>query len=73
MLQTIAQVDDLSMARVLVAALRAHGFHPVEAGDGGLPGLSGLFGNSGLPIRVPQQEAADARLLATELLREMTR
>ena len=71
MLETIAQVEDPSMVRVLITALKAHGFHPVETGDGGLPGLNGLFGNPGTPIRVPEDEAADARILAEDLLREM--
>src|SRR5690606_12826600 len=37
MFETIAEVDDPSAARVLVAALKAHGFHPLEGGDSGLP------------------------------------
>lgn len=36
--QTIANVENLSTARVLVVALRAHGFHPLKHGEGGLPG-----------------------------------
>lgn len=71
MLEVIAQVEDPSMARVLIAALKAHGFHPLEIGDGGLPGLTGLFGKPGTPIQVPDDEAGDARVLANDLLREM--
>ena len=68
MLETIAEVDDPSIARVLIAALKAHGFHPLEGGEAGLPGV---FGQRGIPIRVPEQEAVDAGLLARTLIREM--
>ena len=71
MLETIAEVADPSAARVLVAALKAHGFHPLEDGDGGLPGLPGVFGPKGVAIRVPADEAEDATLLAETLLTEM--
>jgi hypothetical protein len=70
-LETIAEVDDPSIARVLIAALKAHGFHPLEGGEAGLPGLPGVFGPRGIPIRVPEQEAVDAGLLARTLIREM--
>ena len=69
--EIIAQVKDPSMARVLVVALRAHGFHPLEAGDGGLPGVPGVFGLKGVPVQVPEEEARDARVLAEDLLKEM--
>jgi hypothetical protein len=69
--QTIAQVEDPSMARVLVVALKAHGFHPLEGGEGGLPGLPGVFGPRGVPVQVPEDEAGDATILARDLLREM--
>lgn len=68
---TIAQVEDLSAARVLVVALKAHGFHPLESGDGGLPGLRGLFAAKGVPVQVPEDEAADATELARDLLKQM--
>ena len=42
------------MARVLIAALKAHGFHPREGGDSGLPGLPGVYGPKGIPIEVPE-------------------
>ncbi len=71
MLETIAQVEDPSMARVLLAALRAHGFHPVEVAEGGFPGLNGIFGQQGTPIQVPDHEANDAAVLAADLLAEM--
>ena len=68
---TIAQVEDLSAARVLVVALKAHGFHPLEGGYGGLPGVRGLFGAKGVPVQVPEDEAADATELARDLLKQM--
>ena len=72
MLETIADVPDPAVARVLITALRAHGFHPMEGGDSGLPGLPGVFGPKGVAIRVPEEESRDARLLAEALLKEMT-
>jgi len=69
--QTIAQVENPSTARVLVVALKAHGFHPLEGGEGGLPGLPSVFGPDGVAVQVPEEEAADATLLAEDLLKEM--
>ena len=69
--QTIVEVEDPSQARVMVVALMAHGFHPLEGGVGGLPGVRGLFGPKGVPVQVPENEAGDATLLARELLKEM--
>lgn len=69
--QTIAQVKDLSAARVLIVALRAHGFHPLEQGEGGLPGVPNLFGAEGVAVQVPEDEARDATLLADDLLKDM--
>ena len=69
--QIIAHVENPSTARVLVVALRAHGFHPLEHGEGGLPGVGNIFGNGGVPVQVPEEEAADATILAAELLKEM--
>jgi hypothetical protein len=57
----------------LTAALSAHGFHPLEGGNDGLPGLPGVIGPRGIPVVVPEAEALDARVLAEALLREMTR
>ncbi len=59
------------MARVLITALKAHGFHPREGGDSGLPGLPGVYGPKGIPIEVPEDEAEDGRLLAGALLGDM--
>ena len=47
MFEIIAELKDLSEARILVAALRAHGFHPLEGGEAGLPGLPGVRGLGG--------------------------
>lgn len=69
--EVIANVDNPSTARVLMAALRAHGFHPLEHGEGGLPGVGNIFGRGGVPVQVPEEEARDATVLATELLKEM--
>lgn len=71
MFETIAEVADPSAARVLILALKAHGFHPLEGGESGLPGMPGVFGPKGVPVQVPEEEARDARLLAESLLREM--
>lgn len=71
MFETIAHVEDPSMARVLIAALQAHGFHPMEGGESGLPGLPGVVGPRGIPIVVPSDEAADARILGEALLKQM--
>jgi hypothetical protein len=68
---TIAEVEDTTLAIVLNAALRAHGFHPAEGGDRGLPGLPGVIGPKGIAIVVPEDEAEDAQLLAEDLLKEM--
>jgi hypothetical protein len=71
-LETIAHVSDPSLARVLIAALQAHGFHPEEGGQNGLPGLPGVVAPRGIPIRVPEEEAQDGRILAEDLLKQMT-
>jgi len=69
--QVIAHVDSPAAARMLVVALRAYGFHPLEQGEGGLPGVGNIFGRGGVPVQVPEEEVADATLLAAELLKEM--
>ena len=73
MFETIAEVADPSAARVLILALKAHGFHPLEGGENGLPGLPGVYGPRGVGIAVPEEEAEDAKVLADDLLREMRR
>jgi hypothetical protein len=71
MFETIADVEDPSMARVLITALKAHGFHPLEGGESGLPGLPGVYGPKGVAICLPEEEAADGKVLAEALLKEM--
>jgi hypothetical protein len=56
---------------VLIAALKAHGFSPLDSGEAGLPGVTDVFFGKGIPIRVPEEEACDARILAEDLLRQM--
>lgn len=69
--ETIVYVERESVARLMVTALRAHGFSPREILDGGLPGIgSGLTGK-GLAIAVPAHEARDAQPLAEALLKDM--
>ncbi|HTJ57789.1 MAG TPA: hypothetical protein VL418_09540 [Devosiaceae bacterium] len=71
--ETIAEVASPSVVEVLVAALRGYGFHPLVRDDAnGLPGISSLS-LRGTPIEVPEAEAADARVLAEALLRDMTK
>ena len=67
----IIQVKDQSVARVLIVALRAHGFHPMEPREGGLPGVPNLFGPEGFVVEVPEEEASDATILAQDLLKDM--
>ena len=70
-MEIIARVPDANVARSLIVALRAYGFHPGEIEDGGLPGITDPLFGKGVPIRVPEEEAADARVLAEDLLRQM--
>lgn len=71
--QSIAQVKDQSVARIVLVALRAHGFHPLDLRDGGLPGVPNLFGPEGYAIEVPEDEVQDATLLVGDLLKDMVR
>lgn len=68
---TIAQVRDESVARVILVALRAHGFHPLDHADGALPGVPNLFGPDGFGINVPENEVSDATVLVEQLLKDM--
>ncbi len=70
-MEIIARVPEISLARSLIVALRAYGFHPADPEDGGLPGVTDPFFGKGIPIRVPEEEVADCRVLAEDLLREM--
>lgn len=58
---------------MLIAALKAHGFHPKEGGEHGLPGLAGVYGPKGIAIELPEEEAGDGKLLADALVAEMLR
>jgi hypothetical protein len=69
--EIIARVPDAALARSLIAALRAYGFHPLDDLDGGLPGYTDPFFGKGVPIRLPDEEAEDGRVLAEDLLKEM--
>jgi hypothetical protein len=69
--ETIAEVLEPSVARVLITALKAHGFHPLEGGESGLPGLPGVYGPRGVPIQVPEEEMDDAKVLVDDLLKDM--
>jgi hypothetical protein len=71
MYETIAQVADPAVARVLVAALRGYGFHPLARDDEGVFGMASLATLKGAPIEVPVAEAAEARALADALLKDM--
>lgn len=67
---TIAELNDEAEARVLMTALQAHGFHPLEGI--GLPGMPGVRGPRGtIGVKVPVAEEADARLLAGALIADM--
>ena len=70
-MEIIARVPDASLARSLIVALRAYGFHPEDDLNGGLPGVTDPFFGKGVPIRVPDDEAEDCRLLAADLLKDM--
>ena len=69
--ETVLSHRDPNIIRVLVTALRAHGFNPRDDGTEGLPGMPGVEFGSGFAVQVPAEEAADARLLAEALLAEM--
>ncbi len=69
--RTVAHIEEPSVARVLIAALKAHGFHPLEGPEHGLPGLAGVYGPKGIPIELPADEAADGQLLAEALVADM--
>jgi len=68
---TVLRARDADKARVIVAALRAHGFHPLEGGEDGIPGMPGVTGFAGFAVRVPEAEAEDAGVLAEALYRDM--
>ena len=69
--ETVLSHQDANVVRVIVIALKAHGFHPLEEGLAGPLGYPGVVSPKGMDIKVPSQEAWDARLLADALLQEM--
>jgi hypothetical protein len=69
--ETIAAIADPAVARVLIAALRGYGCHPLERDDEGVFGMASLATLKGAPVEVPVAEAADARALANALLKDM--
>jgi hypothetical protein len=69
--ETIIHVRSEARARVLIAALRAHGFSPRDIATGGLPGVSLGLSGTGVPIAVPEHEARDAKPLAEALIKDM--
>lgn len=68
---TILKVEDAGKARVLIAALKGHGFHPIEGTDIGISGMGGMAGPSGIAIQVPEGEAEDAKILAEAILADI--
>ena len=60
MYETIAHVSTPALARVLIAALQAHGFHPLEGGQNGLPGLPGSLDRAALRSRCRTRKPAIA-------------
>jgi hypothetical protein len=68
--ETIAEVEDAGVERVLVAALRGYGFHPLQRDDSGPFALGASIGR-GFPVEVPEAEPNDARALAASLLADM--
>lgn len=69
--ETIIYVERESVARLMVTALRAHGFSPREIADGGLPGIGVGLTGKGHAIAVPAEQARDAQPLAEALLKDM--
>lgn len=69
--EIIIHVRSEAKANVLIAALRAHGFSPLDVANGGLPGLAAGLSGTGVPVAVPQDEARDAKPLAEALLTDM--
>ncbi|MCZ4272441.1 hypothetical protein [Maritalea porphyrae] len=70
-IKTIIKVEDVAHARVLIPALKGHGFHPIEGTDIGVSGMGGMAGPNGISIQVPEDEAEDAQLLAEALMADI--
>ncbi len=69
--EIVLRVEDEVLARNLIAALKAYGFHPLEGGDGAFPGARGLISPNGIPIALLEEEVRDGKALAESLLKEM--
>jgi len=69
--KTILKVEQVSHARILILALKGHGFNPIEGNDVGLAGMGGIAGPTGVAIQVPEEEAEDAFVLAQDLLKDI--
>ncbi|MCB9992407.1 MAG: hypothetical protein H6873_01990 [Hyphomicrobiaceae bacterium] len=65
--------SDINLVRVIITALKAHGFHPREDGPINAASFPGFSETDGYAIEVPSSEAEDARLLAGHLHEEMFR
>lgn len=70
--KTILKVEDAGKARILITALKGHGFHPIEGTDIGISGMGGMAGPSGIAIQVPEDEAEDAKLLGEAILADIS-
>ncbi len=69
---TIATLADSAKIRILITALKAHGFNPLESGQEGIVAMPGVRGIKGVyEIRVPKKEAREAEILAKDLIRQM--
>ena len=69
--KSIIKVEDVGQARILIAALKGHGFHPIEGTDIGVSGMGGMAGPTGVAIQVPEEEAEDAQVLAEAILADI--
>lgn len=71
--ETVLTHPDAAIVRIIVAALKAHGFNPRDDGTDGLPGMPGIEFGKGFAVQVPGDEAKDAKMLAEALLEEMVK
>ena len=69
--KSIIKVEDVGQARILITALKGHGFHPIEGTDIGVSGMGGMAGPTGVSIQVPEEEAEDAQALAKAILADI--
>ncbi len=59
------------MPASLITALEGAGVPSAGGVESGLPGLPGVYGPKGIPIELPEEEAADGKMLAEALVKEM--